>query len=87
MTVHGHVENGVVVIDGPAQLPEGAAVRVEIVVPTVGEDETVPTLYERLKPIIGAAEGLPADAATNVDHYLYGEAMTTTFADSSFYIA
>jgi hypothetical protein len=32
----------------------------------------VPTLYEGLKPFIGVAKGLPADASINVDHYLYG---------------
>jgi len=30
------------------------------------------SLYERLKPVIGMAKGLPPDAAQNVDHYLYG---------------
>jgi hypothetical protein len=31
MTYPGHVQNGVVVLDPPAQLPEGATVRVEVV--------------------------------------------------------
>jgi len=30
------------------------------------------SLYDRLKPIIGAAKGLPSDLARNHDHYLYG---------------
>jgi hypothetical protein len=30
-------------------------------------------LYDRLKPVIGAAKGLPPDAALNVDHYLYDQ--------------
>lgn len=30
MVLHGQVRNGVVVPDGPAQLPEGAAVRIEL---------------------------------------------------------
>ncbi|MGO9115925.1 MAG: hypothetical protein ACLP9L_42505 [Thermoguttaceae bacterium] len=30
------------------------------------------SLYEQLKPIIGAAKDLPPDASVNVDHYLYG---------------
>jgi hypothetical protein len=30
------------------------------------------SLYDRLKPLIGAAKDLPPDASINVDHYLYG---------------
>jgi len=30
MTYRGHVRDGVVVLDGPTRLPEGAAVRVEL---------------------------------------------------------
>jgi len=30
------------------------------------------SLYERLRPVIGAAKCLPPDASVNVDHYLYG---------------
>jgi hypothetical protein len=74
MTYHGKVKNGVVVLDEAARLPEGAEVRVDLVNATgarPSEDES-PTLYERLKPFIGAAKGLPPDASVNVDHYLYG---------------
>ena len=35
-------------------------------------DKLPPTLYERLKPFIGKAKGLPPDASINHDHYLYG---------------
>jgi hypothetical protein len=31
-----------------------------------------PSLYERLKPLAGAVEGLPRDLAENHDYYLYG---------------
>lgn len=31
MTYHGHILNGVVVLDPPASLPEGSEVRVELV--------------------------------------------------------
>ena len=31
-----------------------------------------PTLHDELGPILGKAKGLPADAARNHDHYLYG---------------
>ena len=32
MTLEAHVENGQIVLDEPAQLPEGAKVRIEVVV-------------------------------------------------------
>lgn len=34
--------------------------------------QTIPTLYERLKPIIGKAKDLPSDFAENHDHYIHG---------------
>lgn len=68
MSLRGRVKNGVIVFDSPANLPEGAEVDV-LVLPT-GDD--VPTLYERLKDVIGSVDDLPADASTNHDHYLYG---------------
>jgi len=30
------------------------------------------SLLDRLGDVVGKAEGLPADASQNVDHYLYG---------------
>jgi hypothetical protein len=74
MTYRGHVENGVVVLDDAVVLTEGMVVQVDL--PGNGDvtDEAEPTLYERLKSVIGTAQGLPPDAAINVDHYLYGQA-------------
>jgi hypothetical protein len=74
MTLHGHVHNGVIVLDNQLPLPEGAAVQVQIVVPPSPprQDEEIPTLAERLKDFIGILEDLPEDAASNHDHYLYG---------------
>jgi hypothetical protein len=60
----GHIEKGVVVLDEPLQLPEGAPVDV---VPV-----KIKTLAERFKKIIGIARGLPKDMAENHDHYLHG---------------
>ena len=68
MTYRGHVENGLVVLDDPVTLPNGASVQVDLV-----EEEAGATLYERLKSVIGKAQGLPPDASQNVDHYLYGQ--------------
>jgi hypothetical protein len=70
MSLEGHIENGQIVIDEPATLPEGTRVRVELL-PT-DQDSRIPTLFERLKPFIGCLEGLPEDAATEHDHYLSG---------------
>jgi hypothetical protein len=86
MTYHGRVKDGVVLLDGPAQLPDGMTVTVyPVAKPAMtvtvypaekpaksSPQERPPTLYERLKPVIGKAKGLPADAATNLHHYLYG---------------
>jgi len=67
MTYRGHVENGVIVLDGTATLPEGAQVRVEL-----ADKARRPTLAEKLAPFVGCLDGLPSDFAENHDHYLYG---------------
>jgi hypothetical protein len=75
MSYRGHVENGIVKIDEDIVLPEGAGVQINLVEGVNSqpdEDEGI-SLYDRLKPIIGQAQGLPADASLNVDHYLYGQ--------------
>lgn len=75
MTYRGHVENGVVVLDGKADLAEGDEVSVHLVHRAVADaeaEEEAPTLYEQLEDVIGIAEGLPSDLATNHDHYLHG---------------
>jgi hypothetical protein len=74
MVYRGHVENGLILLEGSVTLPEGIEVRVEILPPAPGGEsgEGGLSLYERLKPVIGAAKGLPPDASVNVDHYLYG---------------
>jgi hypothetical protein len=76
MVYRGTVKNGVVVLDGTAKLEEGQPVSVRPLrrrVPqgVVGRRK-IPSLYERLKPLIGAAKGLPSDFAAQHDHYLYG---------------
>jgi hypothetical protein len=74
MTFRGHVENGVIRLEHAPALPEGAEVEVRLLVessPKTG-DEEIPSLYDRLKDLVGKAEGLPPDASVNHDHYLYG---------------
>jgi hypothetical protein len=64
MTLEGVVQNGVVVLQPPAQLPEGT--RVQVVVPDT------PTLAATLLKFAGAVSDLPADMASQHDHYLHG---------------
>ncbi|HEX4589743.1 MAG TPA: hypothetical protein VH120_07430 [Gemmataceae bacterium] len=73
MSFDGHVENGQIILDTPADLPDGAKVRVDLV-PTEGQGATQgkETFYDRYKHLIGKAENLPPDASVNLDHYLYG---------------
>jgi len=74
MTYRGWVKNGVVLLEGPARPPDGSEVSVRVLKRAArGKPaEEIPTLYERLKPIIGAVKDLPPDAGLNHDHYLYG---------------
>lgn len=65
MTYRGRVKNGVVVLEGDVQLPEGTPVTVEPVEPPVAEDP----LFRMSE--LAVDTGIP-DLATNVDHYLYG---------------
>jgi len=61
------MENGVVVLDEPASLPDGAKVRVEPEEPARPQ-----TLAERLKDVAGILTGLPSDFAAQHDHYIHG---------------
>jgi hypothetical protein len=75
MTYRGHLQNGVVVIDEPTDLPDGAEVEVHPLARVArGPEGARPcrTLAEVLGPVIGKAKGLPPDAAVNLEHYLYG---------------
>jgi len=56
-----------VVLDEPTSLPDGTRVTVTAVEPP---DRS---FLQRLGDVVGKVDGLPADAATNVDHYLYGQ--------------
>jgi hypothetical protein len=69
----GKMQDGVVVPVEPFPWPDGtevtvAPVRMESESSSSGPSST----YERLKPLIGKAEGLPSDLAENHDHYLHG---------------
>jgi len=68
MTYTGHIENGVVVFDGPGRPPEGTIVRIE----EVSKAEPVPTWAEVFRDFIGVIDDLPEDMAENHDHYIHG---------------
>jgi hypothetical protein len=67
MTYRGHVKNGQIHLDEPAQLPEGA--QVDVVV--LGSGTGKPNLWDKLRGVAGTVEG-PEDWAKNHDHYIYG---------------
>lgn len=60
MTFLGHLQDGIVVLDSPPNLPNGTAVRVEIPETTATDDSKRKTLYERFESFIGTAPELPA---------------------------
>ena len=75
MVYRGHVKNGVVVLDSSVSLPDGAEVRVELLAAEAEGpmlDQEGCTLGQKLMKYAGRAVGLPADAADQHDHYLYG---------------
>lgn len=81
MTLNGHVENGRIVLDEAATLTEGMKVRVELLATATeannnpaetNDEESAPTLYERLKPLFGMIKDAPPDFARNHDHYIHG---------------
>ena len=72
MDYRGKVSGGVVVLEPGANLPEGAEVRVEVML-TPPQSSPQTTLGQRLMKFAGRAEGLPSDMADNHDHYLHGQ--------------
>ena len=75
MTHRGRKQNGVIVLDDPGAIPDGAEVSVRLLKsksPRGGAKKCPATMYDRYKRFIGKAEGLPPDFSINHDHYLYG---------------
>ena len=82
MEFTGRVENGSIVLDPPAKLPEGARVRVQLltslqaaaerVARARAEPDTAQTLAERMARSMGTGVDLPADLAERHDHYIHG---------------
>jgi hypothetical protein len=67
MVLRGRVQDGVIVLEGSVQLPEGVFVRVETV---DGDDGAKTSDVYQLDQFAGRT-GIP-DLALNIDHYLYG---------------
>jgi len=75
MTYQGHFENGIIVLDEPVHVPDGAKVRIELLAPSESPQNTATlsgTHYEHYESIIGAIEDLPRDFAAEHDHYIHG---------------
>lgn len=65
MVARGRIQNGVVILEEGAKLPEGASVLVE----TLDAPVAAPL---KLEAFAGCATSFPPDASENHDHYLYG---------------
>ncbi len=68
MSYRGHVKNGVVLLDEPADLPEGSAVEVTPVTPVGSATDAGRWLLQ----FAGIIKDLPPDFAQNHDHYIHG---------------
>ena len=69
MTYRGKVKDGTIVLEPGVELPEGAAVRIELEPKGSPGRQVSDPLLEMAKL---AVETNVRDLATNIDHYLYG---------------
>jgi hypothetical protein len=74
MTVRGEIKNGVVVLQNGSALADGTRVTVRPVKKPPAKKPAKLQGRRKLLRHAGKATGLPADAARNLDHYLYGHA-------------
>ena len=75
MLLEGIVHDGAILLDGPATLPEGARVEIEVKTVTAQvrpASNHKPTLSERLLKHAGTVPDLPSDMAEQHDHYIHG---------------
>jgi hypothetical protein len=78
MTYKGTVQNGVILVEGGVQLPEGAEVQIELPdrAQPANEKTGEPSIGQKLAALGRWAEtqpcDLPEDLAINHDHYLHG---------------
>jgi hypothetical protein len=67
MTCTVKVINGTIPLPPGVELPDGA--EVQLIVPDTASQ---PSFADRYAAYIGAADDLPVDLATNLDHYVHG---------------
>jgi hypothetical protein len=72
MTFRGRVRNGVIILKNRKSLPEGTEVIVRAVEGKPSGRRRTAKVAKGLLKLSGAAQGLPADASRNLDHYLSG---------------
>jgi len=72
MVYRGKVQNGVVVFEKGAGLPDGPDVRIAPCAKNEIDSAALPTLAEQFADVIGAVPELPLDMAAQHDHYLHG---------------
>jgi hypothetical protein len=77
MVYRGHVVSGVIQLDEPVVLPDGAVVHVEVATAAKSLDPNAPTVEDRLRAIVADVpkeewDRLPADLSDNLDHFVYG---------------
>jgi hypothetical protein len=88
MVYRGHVENGMIRLEGAPLLPEGVRAEVRLLtegepreeegkVPSINLDPNAPTIEEKLRAIVADVpqeewDRLPADLSEHLDHYIYG---------------
>ena len=70
MVYRDRVENGVIVLQGDVNLPEGTEVTVSE--PTPEQPRSIDGAADVLLKYAGAVKSWPADMAKNHDHYLHG---------------
>ena len=73
MLLEGTVHGGVIVLNEPQRLPEGAVVEFEVkAITETTRTRQKPTLAERLLKHAGTVPDLPSDLAEQHDHYIHG---------------
>ena len=74
MILQGSIKNGVVVLKNGSSLPEGTQLSVRAVKKLAGKRPPRASGRRKLLRHAGKFHELPADAARNLNHYLYGHA-------------
>ncbi len=70
MSYHGHIKNGVVVLDEPTDLEDGTQVVVEVAAKSSIATAPLDVRIERYRSLIGALDTMPQDWAESHDAYL-----------------